>query len=389
MIKKINESFDKQLKDISKEKVNLTLESLAELNDEEHNEEVIKDEFFIGPRKYSIEVYPDKKSGCVARWEDNSDNGFGYNNKGSVYVSENAYKIAMHDKGYADLEDYISVTSDFERSLRPEVKREMIKKALQLRGEGPSEDSEENLTEDLAFKEKEYNKMFRYSDINNAPWFKDIVKKAVKNSDRSGNRIYMYFGSEEDALEAIHKLSERNINHIDIPMKDNYNNTFRVDMFYNFKEGRPSKENKNKELILESLDENTRKEVEVELEDILKRNPEKHGFDADTEEVKYYVVKLLKDKGYKTETSGNDLYKPNKYHVEYWKEEKVEESVESRKWYVYMDSPYASAERIGSADTKEEAEAIKAKKDAEWKPGYLWNTYISDKEIEETNLGWD
>lgn len=70
-------------------------------------------------------------------------------------------------------------------------------------------------------------------------------------------------------------------------------------------------------------------------------------------------------------------------------EENIEESVENKKYYVYMDSPYASAELIGSADSKEEAETIKAKKDAEWKPGYLWNTYISDKEIKETNLGWD
>lgn len=69
--------------------------------------------------------------------------------------------------------------------------------------------------------------------------------------------------------------------------------------------------------------------------------------------------------------------------------EDINEDLNPTKWYVYMDSPYASAELIGSADTKEEAEKIKAEKDKEWRTGYLWRTYITDKPIEEKSLGWD
>lgn len=340
MIKKINENFDKQLKEASNEKVNLTLESLAELNEEEHDEQVIKDTLYIGPRKYSIEVYPDVENGYIAHWEDDSDNGFGYNNKGWVNLSKNSQMLAFKEKGYADIEDYISVISVYDRSLRPEVKQEIIKKVLEVRGEGQPEDLEESVSRELV---DEFADQYGLS--------KEEAKRRLSHLSKE---------EREEKLKALKGVRSNN-----------------------------AKMEVETEALTEELDENTKKEVEVELEDILKRNPEKHGFDADTEEVKYYVVKLLKDKGYKTETSGNDNYKPNKYHVEYWKEEKIEEAVENKKWYVYMDSPYASAERIGSSDTKEEAEAIKAKKDAEWKPGYLWNTYISDKEIKETNLGWD
>lgn len=74
------------------------------------------------------------------------------------------------------------------------------------------------------------------------------------------------------------------------------------------------------ESLKESLDDKTMKEVDAELADILERNPEEHGFNVDTEEIKEYVKAALKRKGYKISVSGNDLYTPMKYHIEYWKE---------------------------------------------------------------------
>lgn len=49
-------------------------------------------------------------------------------------------------------------------------------------------------------------------------------------------------------------------------------------------------------------------------------------------------------------------------------------------YYVYLNHPY-ERDLIGSG-TKEECQAIKAKKDAEWQVGYLWDTEISDEEKE-------
>lgn len=51
-------------------------------------------------------------------------------------------------------------------------------------------------------------------------------------------------------------------------------------------------------------------------------------------------------------------------------------------FYVYLDSFYGT-ELIGRAETREGAEKIKAEKDAQWKPGYMWRTRITDHEVKE------
>lgn len=51
-------------------------------------------------------------------------------------------------------------------------------------------------------------------------------------------------------------------------------------------------------------------------------------------------------------------------------------------FYVYMDSFYGT-ELIGKSETREGAEKIKAEKDAQWKPGYMWHTRITDHEVKE------
>lgn len=53
-------------------------------------------------------------------------------------------------------------------------------------------------------------------------------------------------------------------------------------------------------------------------------------------------------------------------------------------FYVYQDSPYGT-ELIGRSETREGAEKIKAERDADWKPGYLWSTRISEKPEKEVS----
>ena len=53
-------------------------------------------------------------------------------------------------------------------------------------------------------------------------------------------------------------------------------------------------------------------------------------------------------------------------------------------FYVYQDSPYGT-ELIGRADNRERAEEIKAERDAQWKPGYLWSTRITEKQEKEVS----
>ena len=51
-------------------------------------------------------------------------------------------------------------------------------------------------------------------------------------------------------------------------------------------------------------------------------------------------------------------------------------------FYVYMDSPYGT-ELIGSSEDRKRAEEIKAKQDANWEPGFMWSTRITEKEVKE------
>ena len=51
-------------------------------------------------------------------------------------------------------------------------------------------------------------------------------------------------------------------------------------------------------------------------------------------------------------------------------------------FYVYQDSPYGT-ELIGKSETREDAENIKADRDAQWERGFLWSTRISEKEERE------
>lgn len=60
---------------------------------------------------------------------------------------------------------------------------------------------------------------------------------------------------------------------------------------------------------------------------------------------------------------------------------------EEKTFYVYMDSP-CGTELLGKSNDINVAEEIKAKKDAEWKTGYLWHTRISETEEKEITC-WD
>ena len=53
-------------------------------------------------------------------------------------------------------------------------------------------------------------------------------------------------------------------------------------------------------------------------------------------------------------------------------------------FYVYQDGFYGT-ELIGSSESREGAEKIKADRDAQWKPGFLWSTRISEEKEKETN----
>lgn len=46
-------------------------------------------------------------------------------------------------------------------------------------------------------------------------------------------------------------------------------------------------------------------------------------------------------------------------------------------FYVYLDNPYGT-ELIGCNEDYEAAKKVKEEKDKQWKPGYLWQTRITE-----------
>ncbi len=93
------------------------------------------------------------------------------------------------------------------------------------------------------------NHMFCYNDINGSAWFQDLIQGACKGSERSGNRIYIYFDNKELAERCVEKATNRNIACIG---PDQYRiGIYQVDIMMNWKTRHPSRIKRNIPLVLD------------------------------------------------------------------------------------------------------------------------------------------
>jgi hypothetical protein len=53
-------------------------------------------------------------------------------------------------------------------------------------------------------------------------------------------------------------------------------------------------------------------------------------------------------------------------------------------YYVYLQGFYGT-NLIGSSESLEEAQKIKAEQDAKWEPGFMWDTKLTTTKQKETN----
>jgi hypothetical protein len=53
-------------------------------------------------------------------------------------------------------------------------------------------------------------------------------------------------------------------------------------------------------------------------------------------------------------------------------------------YYVYLQGFYGT-ELIGSSESLETAQKIKAEQDAKWEPGFMWDTKLTTTKQKETN----
>lgn len=282
--KRISESFDRKLREINCKSAGSILESAHTLNEEDLDEMAL----------YDLQPEHDSRSS--------------FYNKAIVDIDNNTGDKTLYS--YHTPVAKISKSGELELLPKWNSSNTTLRHVKEfLRQNGFKADSLKQITKDYLSESVEE------PDVAS---FVEEIKLAVDPEDIDTHESDLYVKVSPKVTEILKKY-----NMLDNPLLSKFIDEIDHEEWYEIPFGNLGKRIEKEELD-EELDEDTKKEVEVELEDILKRNPEKHSFDADTEEVKYYVVKLLKDKGYKTETSGNDNYKPNKYHVEYWKEE-VEE----------------------------------------------------------------
>lgn len=94
-----------------------------------------------------------------------------------------------------------------------------------------------------------YNTVGRYEDINNSRWFQALIKDASRNSERNGNRIYIYFDTEELANKCCEEAERRNIKYMS-PMHQLFPEEYRVDILMNWKKRIPSRIRCKEEQIL-------------------------------------------------------------------------------------------------------------------------------------------
>ena len=95
-----------------------------------------------------------------------------------------------------------------------------------------------------------YRRELKYMDIINSGWFKDLKQDTALGVERNQNRLYFYFDSREKAEKCMEKCEKRNIHYIGI-MENTWDKTFRVDIFMNWKERRPSKIRRKENQILD------------------------------------------------------------------------------------------------------------------------------------------
>lgn len=86
--------------------------------------------------------------------------------------------------------------------------------------------------------------------INESKWFQDIVKGACAPSERRQNKIIVKFRTHEEAEHAVKKAEERNISCL-VSSYNSYEQAYSVYIYMNWKEVRPSRAKRNKELVLD------------------------------------------------------------------------------------------------------------------------------------------
>lgn len=169
------------------------------MNEDAEGDERVKT-FKLNGITYKVSKLEDSlgKGGYVARWEDDSDNGLGYNNRGWISFDKKNY--ALHNKASKPIKDFIYVISAYDRQPKKSIADKLIATTVSMFGDD-SLDESLKLTEDKVLVSDEFIKkrdaLAEYAEIDG----KEV--KYDKDMDLfilpDGRAYFVYTESEADA----------------------------------------------------------------------------------------------------------------------------------------------------------------------------------------------
>lgn len=125
------------------------------------------------------------KGGYVARWEDDSDNGLGYNNRGWISFDKNSY--VLHNEASKPIKDFMYVVSAHDRRPTKSVADKLIATAVSMFGDYDTDSFNKEVEENLIT--EDWKDTFRYHVVTMMPPNSENILQGMSNDFNSAERI--------------------------------------------------------------------------------------------------------------------------------------------------------------------------------------------------------
>lgn len=173
------------------------------MNEDTEGDERVKT-FKLNGITYKISKLEDSlgNGGYVARWEDDSDNGLGYNNRGWISFDKKNY--VLHNEASKPIKDFMYVISAYDRQPKQSAADKLIATTISMFGDDAVDTDSAEINEDTV-KTKDGKwanvgkdgkvdsgkfKTKKEADAQRRAMFANGYKESIKEADNSGYVVY-------------------------------------------------------------------------------------------------------------------------------------------------------------------------------------------------------
>ena len=158
------------------------------MNEDTEGDERVKT-FKLNGITYKISRLEDSlgNGGYVARWEDDSDNGLGYNNRGWISFDKNSY--ALHNEASKPIKDFMYVVSAYDRQPKKSVVDKLIATTVSMFGDDAVDTGslDKKVGENLIT--KDWKDAYRYHVVTMVPPKAENILQGMSNDFDEAERI--------------------------------------------------------------------------------------------------------------------------------------------------------------------------------------------------------